>query len=144
MSDVPVAFLLSGGLDSSLVCSIVRRLCPDRELHTFSVGIKGAPDLKAAKKVAEHIKTIHHEINFTVEEALNTVDSTIYHIESMEQVRASVPMLIMMRKIREMGFKVVLSGEGSDEIFGGYLYFYHAPDREEMQKELVRKTTRLH
>lgn len=143
MSDVPVAFLLSGGLDSSIICSIVRRLCPNRELHTFSVGIEGSPDLLAAQAVAKHLKSIHHEIHFTVEEALDATPNTIYHIESFEQVRASVPMMILMKKIRELGFKVILSGEGSDEIFGGYLYFYYAPNREEYQRELVRKVQKL-
>jgi asparagine synthase (glutamine-hydrolysing) len=144
MSDVPIAFLLSGGLDSSLICSIVKRLLPDVEVHTFSIGIAGCPDLIAAKGVADFLGTTHHEFHFTVEEALSAVKEVVYYIESFEQVRASVPMYLLTKRISEKGFKVVLSGEGSDEIFGGYLYFHYAPNRDEMHRELVRKYSRLY
>jgi len=152
MSDVPLGVLLSGGLDSSLVASVAMRHLQEAEnafdrgqpLHTFSIGIKGSPDLVNARKVAEFLGTRHHEFHFTVEEGIDALKDLIWHIESYEQVRAAVPMYLLARRIKAMGIKVVLSGEGADEVFGGYLYFHKAPNREEFQKELVRKVTRLH
>ena len=152
MADVPYAVLLSGGLDSSLITSIAVRerknasntFGKDEKVHSFSIGIKGAPDLIAAKKVADQLGTIHHEIHFTPEEALDALPDMIWHLETFEQVRASVPMYLLSRAIKSMGFKMVLSGEGADELFGGYLYFHKAPSAEEFHKECVRKTTRLH
>ena len=152
MADVPYAVLLSGGLDSSLITSIAVRhkkeakntFGSDEPVHSFSIGIKGAPDLLAAKKVADHLGTIHHEIHFTPEEALDALPDIVYHLETFEQVRASVPMYLLSRRIKSMGFKMVLSGEGADELFGGYLYFHKAPSKEEFHKECARKTTRLH
>eukprot|EP00899_Mesostigma_viride_P026297 jgi/Mesvir1/6852/Mv25044-RA.2 len=152
MSDVPAGILLSGGLDSSLVTSIAVRHGVEStnmyrwapRVHTFSIGIKGAPDLIAARKVATHCDTVHHEFHFTVQEALDSLYDLIWHLESFEQVRASVPMYLMSRKIKAMGVKMVISGEGADEIFGGYLYFHKAPSAEEFHRECVRKVTRLH
>lgn len=114
------------------------------KIHTFSVGIKGAPDLVAARKVADFLGTEHHEFHFTVEEGIDALRDLIWHIESYEQVRAAVPMYILSRKIKAAGIKMVLSGEGADEIFGGYLYFHKAPSAAEFHKETVRKTVRLH
>eukprot|EP00891_Asterochloris_glomerata_P008873 jgi/Astpho2/8873/Aster-05503 len=152
MSDAPLGVLLSGGLDSSLVASVASRHLKeaknaydrDHPLHTFSVGIKGSPDLLAAREVAQQLGTLHHEFHFTVEEGIDAVYDLIYHIESYEQVRAAVPMYILSRKIKAMGVKVVCSGEGADEMFGGYLYFHKAPNAAEFHKETVRKTMRLH
>ena len=152
MADVPYAVLLSGGLDSSLITSIAVRhkkeatntFDAQEPVHSFSIGIKGAPDLVAAKKVADQLGTIHHEIHFTPEEALDALPDIIYHLETFEQVRASVPMYLLSRRIKSMGFKMVLSGEGADELFGGYLYFHKAPNAKEFHKECTRKTTRLH
>lgn len=152
MSDAPLGMLLSGGLDSSLVASVAVRHIKESKnaynknerLHTFSIGIKGAPDLKAARQVADFLGTNHHECHFTVEEGLDAVRDLIWHTESFEQVRAAVPMYILARKIKALGIKVVLSGEGADEIFGGYLYFHKAPNPEEFHRETVRKITRLH
>lgn len=152
MSDAPLGMLLSGGLDSSLVASVAVRHLKEsnnaynknERLHTFSVGLKGAPDLKAAREVADFLGTIHHEFNFTVDDGLDAVRDLIWHTESFEQVRAAVPMYLLARKIKAMGIKVVLSGEGADEIFGGYLYFHKAPSAEEFHRETVRKVTRLH
>lgn len=152
MSDAPLAMLLSGGLDSSLIAAIACRHLKDakntydnkHKLHTFSVGIAGSPDLLAARKVADFLGTVHHELTFTVEQGLDALSDLIYHIESYEQVRAAVPMYLLARRIKAMGFKVVLSGEGADEIFGGYLYFHKAPSPAEFHRETIRKTTRLH
>eukprot|EP01025_Chloroclados_australasicus_P018846 TRINITY_DN2003_c1_g1_i6.p1 TRINITY_DN2003_c1_g1~~TRINITY_DN2003_c1_g1_i6.p1 ORF type:complete len:649 (-),score=79.24 TRINITY_DN2003_c1_g1_i6:1644-3590(-) len=152
MSDVPLGVLLSGGLDSSLVASVaVRHLKESRNafdtqhpLNTFSIGIKGSPDLKAARKVADFLGTNHHEFHFTVQEGIDALHDLIYHIESFEQVRAAVPMYLLARRIKAMGIKVVLSGEGADEIFGGYLYFHKAPNPVEFHNETVRKVDRLH
>lgn len=152
MSDVPYAVLLSGGLDSSLITSIAVRnratakntYGSTEKVHSFSIGIKGAPDLKAARKVADSLGTIHHEIYFTPEEALDALPDVVWHLETFEQVRASVPMYLLSRAIKSMGFKMVLSGEGADELFGGYLYFHKAPSPEEFHKECARKTSRLH
>ena len=152
MSDVPYAVLLSGGLDSSLITSIAVRnratakntYGSTEKVHSFSIGIKGAPDLKAARKVADSLVTIHHEIYFTPEEALDALPDVVWHLETFEQVRASVPMYLLSRAIKSMGFKMVLSGEGADELFGGYLYFHKAPSPEEFHKECARKTSRLH
>lgn len=152
MSDAPLGMLLSGGLDSSLVASIaVRHLkessnaySKSEPLHTFSIGLKGAPDLIAARKVAKTLGTNHHEFNFTVEEGIDALRDLIWHIESFEQVRAAVPMYLLARKIKALGIKVVLSGEGADEIFGGYLYFHKAPSPDEFHRETVRKVMRLH
>jgi asparagine synthase (glutamine-hydrolysing) len=153
MTDVPFGVLLSGGLDSSLVSSIAVKhlnqakrthLDGDGKLHSFTIGLEGAPDLAAARAVADQIGTIHHEFHFTVEEALDAIPDVVYHLESFEQVRASVPMFLLSRKIKAMGIKMVLSGEGADETLGGYLYFHKAPSPEEFHKECVRKTTRLH
>eukprot|EP00884_Botryococcus_braunii_P006202 jgi/Botrbrau1/15583/Bobra.0288s0002.1 len=152
MSDAPLAVLLSGGLDSSLVASIAMRHIreatntydADHPLHTFSIGIEGSPDLAAAQAVADHLGTIHQGFTFTVEEGLDALRDLIYYIESYEQVRAAVPMYLLCRKIKAQGFKVILSGEGADEIFGGYLYFHKAPSPEELHRETVRKVERLH
>eukprot|EP00040_Diaphanoeca_grandis_P040029 m.260992 g.260992 ORF g.260992 m.260992 type:complete len:566 (+) comp41038_c0_seq1:143-1840(+) len=158
MSDVPWGVLLSGGLDSSLVASIASRHAQFRvesqgkekawfpSLHSFSVGLKGSPDLKAARVVADYLDTIHHEFVFTVEEGLDAVRDVIYHLETYDvtTIRAATPMFLMSRKIRAMGIKMVLSGEGADEIFGGYLYFHKAPNKEEFHKECVDKVADLH
>ena len=114
------------------------------KVHSFSIGIKGAPDLAAARKVASFLGTEHHEFTFTPQEALDALPNVIWHLESFEQVRASVPMYLLSRKIKAMGVKMVLSGEGADEAFGGYLYFHKAPSADEFHRECVRKTTRLH
>jgi asparagine synthase (glutamine-hydrolysing) len=152
MADVPFGVLLSGGLDSSLVTAIAVRhgksatnsLAWSEKVHSFSIGIKGAPDLVAARKVASFLGTDHHEFTFTPQEALDALPDVIYHLETFEQVRASVPMYLLARKIKAMGVKMVLSGEGADEAFGGYLYFHKAPSSDEFHRECVRKTTRLH
>mmetsp|Transcript_23830 Transcript_23830/g.45382 ORF Transcript_23830/g.45382 Transcript_23830/m.45382 type:complete len:694 (+) Transcript_23830:102-2183(+) len=152
MADVPFGVLLSGGLDSSLVSSIAVRHVKEasnsvawsQKIHSFTIGLEGAPDLEAARAVADHIGTEHHEFHFTVEEALDAIPDVVYHLESFEQVRASVPMFLLSRKIKALGVKMVLSGEGADETLGGYLYFHKAPDAHEFHKECVRKTTRLH
>ena len=158
MSDVPYGVLLSGGLDSSVVSAIARKFAPKRiesgdtteawwpQLHSFAVGLTGSPDLAAARKVADHIGTVHHEINFTVEEGLDAIRDVIYHIETYDvtTVRASTPMYLLARVIKSMGVKMVLSGEGADEIFGGYLYFHKAPSAEALHEETVRKLSKLH
>ena len=141
--DVPFGVLLSGGLDSSLIASIVVRNSK-QPVHSFSIGIEGAPDLVYARIVADYLGTVHHEFHFTTQEAIDALPEVIWHLETFEQVRASVPMYLMARKIRALGFKMVLSGEGADELFGGYLYFQKAPSRAEFHNECVRKTTRLH
>lgn len=144
MSDVPLGVLLSGGLDSSLISSITTRLLrgTGKELHSFSVGLSSdSPDIKAARKVAEFIGTKHHEVIFSIEEGLTVLDKLIWHLESYDvtTIRASTPMYFLSKAITEMGIKVVLSGEGADEIFGGYLYFHNAPSDEEFQKETIRR-----
>lgn len=158
MSDVPYGVLLSGGLDSSVVSAVAKKFAPRRiesgdkaeawwpQLHSFAVGLTGSPDLAAARKVAEHIGTVHHEINFTVEEGLDAIRDVIYHIETYDvtTVRASTPMYLLSRVIKSMGVKMVLSGEGADEIFGGYLYFHKAPGPREFHEETVRKLSKLH
>lgn len=158
MSDVPYGVLLSGGLDSSVISAIAKRYSPRRieddnkteawwpQLHSFAVGLKGSPDLIAAREVAGYIGTVHHEIHFTVEEALDSLSDVIYHIETYDvtTVRASTPMYLLARFIKSMGVKMVLSGEGSDELFGGYLYFHKAPDAKAFHEETVRKLDNLH
>jgi len=158
MSDVPYGVLLSGGLDSSIISAVAKKFAARRiennneteawwpQLHSFAVGLKGAPDLEAARKVADYIGTVHHEIHFTVEEALDALSDVIYHIETYDvtTVRASTPMYLLARYIKSMGVKMVLSGEGSDEIFGGYLYFHKAPDARALHDETVRKLDNLH
>lgn len=158
MSDVPYGVLLSGGLDSSLISAIAARYAARRiedddrseawwpRLHSFSIGIEGSPDLAAAKVVADAIGTVHHGFEFTLQEGLDALDDVIRHIESCDvtTVRASTPMYLLARRIRAMGIKMVLSGEGADEIFGGYLYFHMAPDDREFHAELVRKLDALH
>lgn len=158
MSDVPYGVLLSGGLDSSIISAVAKRFADRRiesedrdgawwpRLHSFAVGLKDAPDLRAARKVAEHIGTVHHEINYTVQEGLDALRDVIYHIETYDvtTVRASTPMYLLARVIKSMGVKMVLSGEGADEIFGGYLYFHKAPDARAFHEETVRKISRLH
>ena len=158
MSDVPYGVLLSGGLDSSVISAITesyaeRRIETDSKsrawwprLHSFAVGLKGAPDLAKARLVADHIGTVHHEINYTIQEGLDALRDVIYFIETYDitTVRASVPMYLLARVIKSMGIKMVLSGEGADEIFGGYLYFHKAPSAEEFHKETVRKLSKLH
>ena len=158
MSDVPYGVLLSGGLDSSITTAIAKTYCQNRietkdqkkawwpSLHSFSVGLKDSPDLLAAKKASVHIGTIHHEIIFTVQEGLDAIKDVIYHLETYDvtTIRASTPMYLMARVIKSMGIKMVISGEGADEIFGGYLYFYKAPNAEEFHKETVRKLNKLH
>merc|ERR1719401_3331829 len=150
MSDVPFGVLLSGGLDSSLVASIMARNLPENSpwprLHSFSIGLKGSPDLKAARNVAKFLGTIHHEYNFTVQEGIDAVSDVIYHLETFDvtTIRAATPMYLMARRIRATGVKMVLSGEGADEIFGGYLYFHKAPNAKEFHEENVRKVGQLH
>ena len=158
MSDVPYGVLLSGGLDSSVISAIAARYASHRvendgateawwpRLHSFAVGLKGAPDLAKAKLVAERIGTVHHEINYTIQECLDAIRDVIYFIETYDvtTVRASTPMYLLARVIKSMGIKMVLSGEGADEIFGGYLYFHKAPTPEEFHKETVRKLSKLH
>jgi asparagine synthase (glutamine-hydrolysing) len=158
MCDVPYGLLISGGVDSSLIAAIAARYRQNRveeddrgpawwpQIHSFSVGLKNAPDFAPARKVAEHIGAIHHEIEFTVQEGLDALSDVIYHLETFDitTVRASTPMFLMMRKIRAMGIKMVLSGEGADEIFGGYLYFHKAPDGAALHEETVRKLSKLH
>ncbi|MDA9160536.1 asparagine synthase B [Flavobacteriaceae bacterium] len=158
MSDVPYGVLLSGGLDSSITSALAKKFASKRvesddkqdawypQLHSFSVGLKDAPDLKAAKIVADHIGTIHHEINFTVQEGIDAIIDVIYHLETYDitTIRASTPMYLMARAIKSLGIKMVLSGEGADELFGGYLYFHKAPNAKEFHEETVRKLDKLH
>ena len=158
MSDVPYGVLLSGGLDSSITSALAKKYSKNRvesndvksawypQLHSFAVGLKGSPDLIAAQKVADHIDSIHHEITFTVREGLDAVKDVIYHLETYDvtTIRASTPMYLMARVIKSMGIKMVLSGEGADEIFGGYLYFHKAPDSKEFHEETVRKLDKLY
>jgi asparagine synthase (glutamine-hydrolysing) len=158
MSDVPYGVLLSGGLDSSVISAIAKKFAGKRiedgdktkawwpQLHSFAVGLRGAPDLEAARKVADFIGTVHHEIHFTVDEALDALSDVIYHIETYDvtTVRASTPMYLLARFIKSMGVKMVLSGEGADEVFGGYLYFHKAPDAKAFHEETVRKLDKLH
>lgn len=158
MSDVPYGVLLSGGLDSSLVASIMSRHCHRRietdgrepaywpQLHSFSVGLKTSPDLAAAREVAKYLNTVHHEYTFTPQEGIDALKDVIYHLESFDvtSIRASTPMYLMARRIKASGVKMVLSGEGADEIFGGYLYFHKAPNAQEFHEENVRKVKQLH
>ncbi len=158
MSDVPYGVLLSGGLDSSVISAVAQKYAQNRiendgkteawwpRLHSFAVGLKGAPDLAKARLVADHIGTVHHEINYTIEEGLDALRDVIYFIETYDvtTVRASTPMYLLARVIKSMGIKMVLSGEGADEIFGGYLYFHKAPDAKAFHEETVRKLSKLH
>ena len=158
MSDVPYGVLLSGGLDSSIVSAIAEKYSERRieddgltrahwpRLHSFAVGLKGAPDLAKARLVADHIGTVHHEINYTIQEGLDALRDVIYFIETYDvtTVRASTPMYLLARFIKSMGIKMVLSGEGADEIFGGYLYFHKAPSAQAFHEETVRKLLKLH
>ncbi len=158
MSDVPYGVLLSGGLDSSVTSAIAKRYAEKRiesddttdawwpQLHSFSVGLEGSPDLAAAQKVADHIGTVHHEIKFTIQEGLDAIKDVVYNLETYDitTIRASTPMYLMARVIKSMGVKMVLSGEGADELFGGYLYFHKAPNDKEFHEETVRKLSKLH
>jgi len=158
MCDVPYGVLISGGVDSSLIAALAARHREGRveederspawwpRLHSFAIGLEGAPDLAPARKVADHLGAIHHEIHFTVQEGMDALSDVIYHLETFDltTIRASTPMYLLMRKIRAMGIKMVLSGEGADEIFGGYLYFHKAPDGRELHLETVRKLQKLH
>ena len=158
MSDVPYGVLLSGGLDSSITSAIAARFAQNRieddgrseawwpRLHSFAVGLKGAPDLIKAKEMADFLGTVHHEVNYTVQEGRDAIRDVIYHIETYDvtTVRASTPMYLLARVIKSMGIKMVLSGEGSDEIFGGYLYFHKAPSAKDFHEETVRKIGKLY
>lgn len=158
MSDVPYGVLLSGGLDSSVISAIAKKYAARRietdskkdawwpQLHSFAVGLKGAPDLIKAREVADYIGTVHHEINYTIQEGLDAVRDVIYFIETYDvtTVRASTPMYLLARVIKSMGIKMVLSGEGADEVFGGYLYFHKAPDAKAFHEETVRKLSKLY
>lgn len=158
MSDVPYGVLLSGGLDSSVISAVAKKYAGKRiesggksdawwpQLHSFAVGLKGAPDLIKAREVAEHIGTVHHEINYTIQEGLDAIRDVIYFIETYDvtTVRASTPMYLLARVIKSMGIKMVLSGEGADEVFGGYLYFHKAPTPQAFHEETVRKLSKLH
>ena len=158
MSDVPYGVLLSGGLDSSIIAAAAKRFAARRgedegqseawwpQLHSFAIGLEGAPDLLAARDVAEFIGSVHHEFHFTVQEGIDALSDVIHHLETYDvtTIRAATPMYLMARRIRAMGIKMVLSGEGSDEIFGGYLYFHRAPDAQSFHEETVRKLDRLH
>ncbi|EMY3583417.1 asparagine synthase B [Flavobacterium psychrophilum] len=148
MSDVPIGVLLSGGLDSSLTSSIASRLLKEKGkiLHSFSIGLdENAPDAKAARKVAEFLGTKHHEVHFTIEQGIEILDKLIWHLETYDvtSVRASTPMYFLSKAITDMGIKVVLSGEGADEVFGGYLYFRNAPTTEDFQKETIERVQKL-
>ena len=158
MSDVPYGVLLSGGLDSSITSALAKKFAAHRvesndkkaawwpQLHSFSVGLDGSPDLAAAQEVAKHIGTVHHEIKFTIQEGLDAIREVIYHLETYDitTIRASTPMYLMARAIKALGIKMVLSGEGADELFGGYLYFHKAPNEKEFHEETVRKLEKLH
>jgi len=158
MSDVPYGVLLSGGLDSSITSALAKKYADKRiesgdtqeawwpQLHSFAIGLEGSPDLEAARKVAAHLDTVHHEIKFTIQEGIDAIRDVVYQLETYDitTIRASTPMYLMARAIKAMGIKMVLSGEGSDEIFGGYLYFHKAPSAEEFHKETVRKLDKLH
>ena len=158
MTDVPYGVLLSGGLDSSIIAAITKKYSNKRietndssdawwpQLHSFSVGLKGSPDLEAARKVSQHIDSVHHEVIFTIQEGLDAIEDVIYSLETYDvtTVRAATPMYLMARVIKSMGIKMVLSGEGADEIFGGYLYFHKAPSAIEFHNETVRKLKKLH
>lgn len=158
MSDVPYGVLLSGGLDSSVIAAITAKFANKRiesgdtqqawypTLHSFAVGLKGSPDLAAAQTAAKHIGSVHHEIHFTIQEGLDAIRDVIYHLETYDvtTIRASTPMYLLARVIKSMGIKMVLSGEGSDELFGGYLYFHKAPNAQAFHEETVRKLSKLH
>jgi asparagine synthase (glutamine-hydrolysing) len=158
MSDVPYGVLLSGGLDSSVTSALAKLYASKRvesddkqaawwpQLHSFSVGLEGSPDLAAAKKVADHIETVHHEIKFTIQEGLDAIRDVVYNLETYDitTIRASTPMYLMARAIKSLGIKMVLSGEGADELFGGYLYFHKAPTAKDFHEETVRKLDKLH
>jgi len=158
MSDVPYGVLLSGGLDSSITSAIAKKYADKRiesddkdkawwpQLHSFAIGLEGSPDLAAAQKVAKHLDTVHHEIKFTIQEGIDAIRDVIYHLETYDitTIRASTPMYLMARAIKAMGIKMVLSGEGADEIFGGYLYFHKAPSAKDFHEENVRKLDKLH
>ncbi|MFK5981622.1 MAG: asparagine synthase B [Flavobacteriaceae bacterium] len=158
MSDVPYGVLLSGGLDSSITSAIAKKYANKRiesndqdkawypQLHSFAIGLEGSPDLAAAQKVADHLDTVHHEIKFTIQEGIDALRDVIYHLETYDitTIRASTPMYLLARAIKAMGIKMVLSGEGADEIFGGYLYFHKAPSAKEFHEETVRKLDKLH
>jgi asparagine synthase (glutamine-hydrolysing) len=158
MTDVPYGVLLSGGLDSSIIAAIAKKYAAKRvesgntqeawwpQLHSFAIGLEGAPDLKAAQAVAAHIGAVHHEIHFTIQEGWDALRDVIYHLETYDvtTIRAGTPMYLLARIIKSMGIKMVLSGEGADEVFGGYLYFHKAPNAEELHKETVRKLNQLH
>jgi asparagine synthase (glutamine-hydrolysing) len=158
MTDVPYGVLLSGGLDSSITAALAAKHAAMRieeheeepawwpRLHSFAVGLEGSPDLMAAQRAADHIGTVHHSFTFTIQEGLDALEEVIYHLETYDvtTIRAATPMFLMARKIRAMGIKMVLSGEGADEIFGGYLYFHKAPDAQAFHEETVRKLSRLH
>jgi asparagine synthase (glutamine-hydrolysing) len=158
MSDVPYGVLLSGGLDSSIIAAVANKYAARRvedhdqtqawwpRLHSFSIGLEGSPDLAAAQVMADHIGTVHHEFHFAVQEGLDALRDVIYHLETYDvtTIRASTPMYLLARRIRAMGIKMVLSGEGADEIFGGYLYFHKAPDSRAFHDETIRKLDRLH
>ena len=158
MSDVPYGVLLSGGLDSSITSALAKKFSSKRiesgdtqaawwpQLHSFSVGLEDSPDLEAAQHVAKHIGTVHHEIKFTIQEGLDAIREVIYHLETYDvtTIRASTPMYLMARAIKALGIKMVLSGEGADELFGGYLYFHKAPNSREFHQETVRKLEKLH
>ncbi len=158
MSDVPYGVLLSGGLDSSITSAIAKKYAEKRiesddkdaawwpQLHSFATGLENSPDLAAAQKVADHLGTIHHEIKFTIQEGIDAIRDVIYHLETYDitTIRASTPMYLMARAIKSMGIKMVLSGEGADEIFGGYLYFHKAPSAKDFHEETVRKLDKLH
>ncbi|HKM08722.1 MAG TPA: asparagine synthase B [Sphaerochaeta sp.] len=158
MSDVPYGVLLSGGLDSSIIAAITAKYAGKRvetddqevawwpRLHSFAIGLEGSPDLKAARIAADYLKTVHHEVHFTIQEALDVLSDVVYHLETSDitTIRAATPMFLLARVIRSMGIKMVLSGEGSDELFGGYLYFHKAPDAQQFHEETVRKLSKLH
>lgn len=158
MTDVPYGVLLSGGLDSSIIAAITMKYAKRRvesgdsddawwpTLHSFAIGLEGSPDLLAARKAAQFIGTVHHEVHFTIQEALDALPDVVYHLETYDitTIRASTPMYLIARFIKSMGIKMVLSGEGSDELFGGYLYFHKAPSAEQLHEETVRKLSKLH
>ncbi len=158
MSDVPYGVLLSGGLDSSITSALAKKYADKRiesgdrdsawypQLHSFAIGLEGSPDLAAAQKVADHIGTVHHEVKFTIQEGIDAIRDVIYHVETYDitTIRASTPMFLLARAIKAMGIKMVLSGEGADEIFGGYLYFHKAPSSKDFHEENVRKLDKLH